>query len=221
MTAAPVRIGIIDSGVSGPLAAGLTAARSFIDDPDPEDSIGHGTRIAEVIAEQADDAALLSARVFGTDPVTKPAVVAEAVDWLTDQAARIISMSFGLTADRAVLAEACERAAQSGIILIASAPAQGAPCFPAAYGDVIAVTGDARCDKGEVSFLNGLAEFGTWCASPEQEGNTIVAGASVAAGHFSGLAGRWIADHPGATRDDLIAYFRSSARFAGPERRTW
>ncbi len=219
MSMVEISIGVIDSGVNGPLAKRLAAARSFTKDHATDDAVGHGTRVTELIAEQAGFAKLINARVFGPDALTQPVVVAKAIDWLIGQRVKLINMSFGLIADRHVLADACRRADRSGIIMIASAPAQGVACYPSSYERVIAVTGDARCRKGEVSQLGGTAQFGTWCASPEHEARPSISGASVAAAHFAGLAGRWLRENPAATRDELLAHFRATAGFRGPERR--
>ena len=219
MTGQSVRIGVIDSGVHDPLAGRVDRWRSFTGDSRLADTIGHGSRICELICEQSGDADLVVAKVFGNRPTTQPAIIAEAIDWLVAEQVALINMSFGLAADRPVLAEASARAGQAGIILVASAPAQGIPAYPAAYPDAIAVTGDARCGRGEISHLGAIAEFGTWCASPEQDPDTAISGASIAAAHFTGLAASWLVNHPGATRQEVVTHFLGEARFHGPERR--
>ena len=213
------RIGVIDSGLGEPLASRVHGWRSFVGDHCLADSIGHGTRICELINEQAGEAELVVAKVFGDRPTTQPAVIADALDWLVAEQVALINMSFGLAADRQVLAEACARAGEAGVILVASAPAQGTPSFPAAYPDVIAVTGDARCDRREISHLDTIAEFGTWCASPERDIDAAISGASIAAAHFTGLVACWLAHHPGRTRQEVVTQFMGEARFHGPERR--
>jgi subtilisin family serine protease len=227
----PIRIGIIDSGVREGGGLTLAAARRFsfaadggIDAaPELDDALGHGTAVTRIVAAAAPDAALLHAQAFGTSFQTAPALVAGALDWLAAESAALVTMSFGLAADRAVLRDACARASAAGIVLVAAAPAQGRPVYPAAYDGVIAVTGDARCGQGEVSDLRGIqADFGTWCASPEQGGgpeNASVVGASAAAAHFAGLAASVLARDPGAGRDGVLAHFRDRAVFTGPERR--
>lgn len=224
---APVRIGIIDSGVRGDAGLTLAAARRFFfavegkvaAASDVDDMLSHGTEVTRIVAAAASDAALVHAQVFGASFQTAPALVAAALDWLAEEGAALVTMSFGLAADRAVLREACSRASDADIVLVASAPAQGRPVFPAAYDGVIAVTGDARCRQGEVSDLQGVqADFGTWCASPEHGGGAI-AGASAAAAHFAGLAALVLARDPCAGRDGVLAHFRDHAAFTGPERR--
>lgn len=219
MTSKSISVGVIDSGISGPLASKAADSRSFSDEIGIEDNLGHGTRVTEIICQEAAEANLVIAKVFGSRPTTQPAIIAEALDWLAGQQISIINMSFGLTADRKPLAEACARAGAKGMLLVASAPAQGTPCYPAAYDSVISVTGDARCDAGVVSALDGIAQFGTWCASPEHDTGATISGASIAAAHFTGLAARWFAANPDATTDDLVSHLRRSASIRGPEHR--
>lgn len=216
-----LRIGILDSG-----AAAGTGRRFFeregeiADDDGLEDRLGHGTEVTRLIAAGAPDAELLHAQVFGARFTTTPALVAAGLSWLLTQGVALVNMSFGLRADREVLRRACADAAVQGVVLIAAAPAQGPPCFPAAYPGVVAVTGDARCGPGEVSDLQGRqAEFGTWCASPEQGGG-VIAGASVATAHFTGLAAAFLRGNSGASLQALTAEFRAAARHVGAERRS-
>ena len=125
-------------------------------------------------------------------------------------------MSLGLGHDREVLRRACGHAHGAGAVLIASAPARGGPVYPAAYDQVIAVTGDARCAPGEVSDLFGVqADFGTYGGDP----SGVRAGASIAAAHFTGLAAAYLAGHDTADADALKAHFRAQADYRGPERR--
>ena len=223
----PVRVGVIDSGVAAgpdlPVETGsrfTLAADGTVDVSDlTDDCLGHGTEVSRLICAAAPRAVLLQAQVFDHSFATSPALVAAGLDWLVDAGVGIVNMSFGLRADRPVLREACRRADERGVLLIASAPAQGEVCYPAGYPDIIAVTGDARCALGEVTDLQGQqADFGTWCASPEQGGGAVV-GASAAAAHFSGLAAAFLQERPDAGCDDLFAHFRSQAIQVGPERR--
>lgn len=223
----PIRIGILDSGVAPAFHHLIAGGARFNQDGQAleqrdqiGDHVGHGTFVTRLIAEMAPDATLLHAQVFGARFTSAPALVAAGLDWLNDQAVEIISMSFGMPHERAVMRDACERAIAEGRLLVAAAPAQGRPVYPAGWPGVIAVTGDARCKvKGETSDLLGQqADFGTWCASPEQGGGAI-AGSSVATAHFTGLIATYLAHHKNASYDDVVAAFRASATYVGPEQR--
>lgn len=222
-----LRVGILDSGVAAAAGLPLAAGRRFFErdgeiasDDGIEDRLGHGSEVTRLIAAGAPGSELIHAQVFGARFTTTPTVAAAGLRWLQSQEVVLVSMSFGLRADREVLRSACAEAAARGVLLIAAAPAQGTPCFPAAYPGVVAVTGDARCAPGEVSDLQGRqADFGTWCASPERGGG-VIAGASVATAHFSGLAAAYLKDHPGADLEALTAYYRAKAKHIGAERRS-
>lgn len=222
-----LRIGIVDSGVTAGAGLLIEAGRRFLPGPDGsvetaeglDDRLGHGTEVTRLIQAAAPAARLYHAQVFGPRFTTSPALVAAGLDWLRSQGVDLISMSFGLRAEREVLRAACAAAAEQGVLMIAAAPAQGPPCFPAGYPEVLAVTGDARCAQGEVSDLQGVqADFGTWCASPEQGGG-VIAGASVATAHFTGLAAGFLLQLPAADMAALRAHFQSAAVRHGPERR--
>ena len=228
---APIAVGIVDSGVRSDAGLRVAAARRFVrradgavsDAPPSDDSVGHGTEVARIVAAEAADADLLIAQAFDGSFRGAPDLVAAGIDWLVEAGARLVTLSFGLAADRPVLRAACEAAVGRHAILVASAPAQGPACYPAAYPGVIAVTGDARCAKRTVSDLQGgQADFGTWCASPEQRPENApapVVGASAAAAHFTGLAAVYLTAHSEAAMSDLMAHFRSAAVHVGPERR--
>jgi subtilisin family serine protease len=223
---APVRVGILDSGVrrdagltlAGTMRFSAGAGGEIQTDPGLEDATGHGTEVTRLIADAAPLAALIHAQVFAEGFAAAPALVAAGLDWLVEQSARIITMSFGLAADREVLERSCAAALKAGVVLVAAAPAQGPPCFPAAYEGVVAVTGDARCAPGEVADLEGVrADFGAWCASPERGGGAV-AGASAAAAHFTGLVARVMDGDPQAGLEIVLAHFRASPAFIGAER---
>ncbi|HRO15307.1 MAG TPA: subtilisin [Paracoccus sp. (in: a-proteobacteria)] len=193
-TRAPL-IGIVDSG--GP-AGRMSGARAFLADGGGQahpDRLGHGTAVAAVIGRAVPVASILHAQVFGDRPVTSADRVARAIRWLSPQC-DIVLLSLGLAADRTVLRDACADALDAGAILVASAPARGAPCWPAAYPGVIAATGDARCGWDELSLLPG-GVIGAWCASPEW-GGAGMGGASLAAARVAGhLAAGLDAARPG------------------------
>ncbi len=148
-----LRIGIVDSGVAAGAGLAVEACRCFLPGPDGKvetaeglnDRLGHGTEVTRLIHRAAPTAGLYHAKVFGPRFTTSPALVAAGLDWLLSKGVDLINMSFGLRAEREVLRTACAAAAAQGVLMIAAAPAQGAPCYPAAYPEVLAVTGDARC----------------------------------------------------------------------------
>ncbi len=173
------RVGIVDSGgPGGSLGSPLAGARRFFatqtgtvaSAPAVPDRLGHGTRVEAVLRRALPGVIPVHAQVFDDRPVTSAARVAAAVTWLVEEAGvRLICLSLGLPHDRQVLRDAVNSARATGAILVAAAPAQGVPCYPAAYPGVIAATGDARCGFDDISLLgtDSTPVVGAWCASPE------------------------------------------------------
>ena len=223
----PVRLGLLDSGVSQDLLPRLPASKAFsLDDqgqvqsaevlPDP---IQHGDPIARILLTAAPDIALYNAQVFTQAQATHPATIAAGLDWLIKQDVHIINMSFGLRQNRAVLREACASAIEAGIILVAAAPARGPAVYPAAYPGVLRVTGDARCGLTEFSHLaSEQADFGA-CPRSYQKPNpgAPVGGASFAVPHVSAALARYLA--AGGDARDYYNYLAGLAFYHGPERR--
>ena len=219
--------GLLDSGVDPTVAPAECPRRSFGADDNSDDGapdlLGHGTALARIILAGASPARLAIARIFTESFACTPAAAAAGLDWLVAEDARVVNMSFGLREDRAVLREACERAAAAGIILLGAAPARGSGVYPSSYGGVIRISGDARLQPGEISVLGGLqADFGA-CPRPMEadrmQGKPI-GGASFAVAHATGIALSFLAGNPGTGAADLSDYLTSIARFHGPERRT-
>ena len=206
-----ITVGLLDSGVEAALAAHLRASRVFVDQGAPH-SLGHGSAMARIILHHAPSAALLHAQVFGERQRTTPELVAAGLDWLRDEGARIVNMSFGLPHDRAVLRQAVTRAQAAGMILVAAAPARGAMVYPGAYAGMIRVSGDARCAPGEISALGGApADYG---GCPQDMGGRL-GGASLAAAHVTGLLARHLRETDRSPR----ALLDRLARCHGRERR--
>ena len=206
-----VKVGLLDSGVEPELAVHVSASRAFVDQGAAH-SLDHGTAIASIILHHAPSAALLHAQVFGERQRTTPELVAAGLDWLREERARIVNMSFGLRPDRAVLRRAVAAAQETGLILVASVPARGAVVFPGGYAGVIRVSGDARCAPGEISALRGdPADYG---ASPRDVSGRL-GGASFAAAHVTGL----LAQHLSETEREPRALLDRLARFYGREQR--
>jgi hypothetical protein len=215
-----IRIGIIDSGVSEELFPHVAASRRFdslSDTPSAlPDSVGHGDRLARLILQSCPEADLLIAQVFhdqGRSPVSR---IAAALDWLVEEGAQVINMSFGLAGSSVTLHEACRRAVARGALLIASAPAMGGTVFPAALPECLAVTGDARCAVDEIAWLGQVhADLGA-CpmlvpGQPEYGG-----GASFACARVSGMVAR-IISRENIPSSQVMEYLRQGAHYLGAE----
>jgi len=217
--AEPVRVGVVDSGWPLALQGRVDAARSFVDDGDAHDRVGHGSRTLMATAARAPQARFVVAQVFGDALRTDMATVARAVDWLVGEGVLLINLSLGVRQDHPPLRAACERAIASGCLLVAATPARGEPVFPAAYPGVIRVMGDARCGPGQHSAL-GLphADFGACVLPPD--GDRAHAGASLGSAHLSGRVAALLANGVARERAAVWQALIDSAAFHGPERRS-
>ena len=216
-------LGIVDSG--GPSASMEGACRfelcdsAVIRTEPTSDRLGHDSQVEAVVRRALPDISLRHAQVFGARPVTTAAQVAAAIEWLNALGVRVICLSLGLAEDRAPLRYACLTAAAHGIHVVAAAPVQGRPSYPARYAGVIAATGDARCDFDEISVrhsANGLL-FGAWCASPERTGKGA-GGASIGCARIAAHVVRVITQD-GASPVDPVAALATAATYRGREQR--
>ncbi len=225
-------VGVVDSGLSAAWVAPgvpgrVRALRAFWPDGEGRaahgqgvsDCLGHGSAVVDIVARLAPEATFCVAQVFHQRFTTTAAQVAAAIDWLVMQAVDVINLSLGLPGDRAVLAQACERALAAGVVLSAATPARGAAVYPAAYPGVWRMTGDARCVCiEEYAWLAGeQADFGA-CVRPPAGARTG-AGASMGCAHMTGHVVRTLSEHERMHPERLYALLRAGACHAGPERR--
>lgn len=223
MNGLPVKVGVLDTGCMDKVAARM-AFHADGDAPWPVVAPGdHGNRIAMIIRAACPQALLYDARALAQGFPGSAAQIVEALDWLVDQQVHIINMSIGLQQNRRILADAVHRASDQGILLVASAPALGAPVYPAAYADVLAVTGDARCDAGVFSTLashhvqagSQPLDFGAAPGGPHHRAHTRGLGASFACAHVSArLAQLWLASPAGT---DIVARLHQECTFRARE----
>lgn len=170
-TGAGVKLAIMDTGV-GPhpdlnVVGGFNAANPRKPN-EWQDSYGHGTHCAGIAAALdngfgvvgvAPDVRLYSVRVADKRQQIYDSYIIAGLQWCIDNGIQVVSMSFG-GPDPGVLGEACQAAADAGLILVAAAGNEyGAVCYPAAFSSVIAVSATDRDDQ-----------FGYFCNSgPEVE----------------------------------------------------
>ncbi len=113
-TLGSVKVAIIDSGIDAfhpELADRIDDAQSFVpDSPNPrQDSIGHGTFVAGLIAAQLNNGAgiagigfstrLLIAKVVRADGTISPEAEARAIRWAANSGARVINLSLAALRD--------------------------------------------------------------------------------------------------------------------------
>ena len=146
----------------------------------------------------APDAKLLSVRAFRggkKDPAQSTTLrLLKGIDWAFDAGAKIMNMSFTGPMDP-LLERVIKAAAGKGVIFIAAAGnngPKGAPVYPAAYPEVIAVTATDDKDRLYVKANRGdyisIAAPGVDIIAPALKGGyELSSGTSMAAAHVSGV----------------------------------
>lgn len=170
-----------------------------------EDTSGHGTSIAGIIAAKDNEKGIMginqnveiySARVLDDYNMAPISRVVEGIYWAIENNVNIISLSFGTSTDSAVLKKAIEDATNKGILIIAAAGNCGQNKkveYPAAYEEVMAVGAvDANgnvseyCSIGEE--LDILAPGDNIKSTGSFEGVMVSSGTSMAVPHVVGVA---------------------------------
>lgn len=216
----PIRVGLVDGRVSGLPPGALDGAASFGNGREESAqpvATAHGSNVAKLVLEECSAVRLICAQVFHGRLDAHVGSVVSAIDWLVEQGADVINMSFGTRTYSRALARACGDARDAGVLLVGAAPARGGPVFPAVLESCVGVSGDVRCLPAEVSWLGQPgADFG---AHPFLIRGSVSGGggASYAAARFSGLAGALLTQ--GLSVDALHNYLRHKARWRGREQR--
>ncbi len=154
ITALPVRVATIDSGVNPahphvkPIAGGV-----YITDEGTEscytDFLGHGTAVAGAIREKAAAAEIYAVKVFDRELRTSGNVLLRALDWCLDSKMDFVNLSLGtMNADyRSSFEERIARARELGVRIVAAYEMNGRPAFPGCLPDVAAVVLDPECRR--------------------------------------------------------------------------
>ena len=236
-SAAAVRICVVDSGIDAAhpdLAGAVVAQRDFVDrDADASDDAGHGTHVAGIAAARSangvgiagvSDAALLSAKVLDAAGAGTEFHLALALQWCVEQGARVVSMSLGTPERSPAIERAVRVATQNGVLLVAAAGntgRDGAPRYPAAYPEVLAVAALMPDGKPAPFSTSGpqvdLAAPGYAIVSTLPQGNYRgFNGTSMAAPFVSGAAALMLGARPDLTASDVAAILRATAWDLGP-----
>lgn len=214
-----VRVAVIDSGLDADFPGRVVARKVFVPGADP---LPHGGVVARVIARRGAAVDFLDAQVFGDRLGTSVTAVTHAIRWAVENKAAVINLSLGLQADRPALAQAVAAAVAAGVILVAPVPARGGPVYPAAYPDVVRVTGDARCEPDDFTWLGEPGVDLAACARPPEadQGGPAMGGASLAAAAVSGAVAAAVTQGVLPTRAALLSHLQARCRFTGRERKS-
>jgi len=202
-----VKVALIDSGIDYTEDINVYMRKNFIPGEDNvsvvyEDSCGHGTSVAGIIAAKDNDdgitginpnVELYSARVLDENNSAPISRVIEAIYWAIDNNVNILNISFGTSTNSEALHIAIQDAYNAGILIIAAAGNNGNIEYPAAYDEVIAVGSvDSKGDHSDFSATGEKLEL----VAPGEDivstgdfgGVSVSCGTSMAAPHVVGVA---------------------------------
>ena len=214
------------------------------DDADPMDTNGHGTHVAGTIGARGNNnigvtgvgwnASLMSLKVIGTGT---NADVARAIDYATDNGARITNNSYGYAGNSVggsnAISNAIGRAKDAGVLYVVAAgnSRSGTPAsnmdgnfnsWPAEYSKVHdnVITVAATDSDGSFASYSHWGDESVQIAAPgtqigstyTQDGYVYLSGTSMAAPHVSGAAALLWAERPELSYLDIKDAILQSAR---------
>jgi subtilisin len=206
-----VKVAVLDTGIDyghEDLDGNYRGGYDFVfDDADPFDDSynSHGTHVAGIIAAEEDgfgvigvapEADLFAIKVLDGAGFGLEEWLIAGIEWAVQNGIEIINLSIE-GPDAQGLRDACDRAYEAGVLLVAAggtSPIAGGPVrYPAAYASVIAVTGTDPSDlPGYFSPMGEeleLAAPGVDVLSTTAGGDyAVLSGTSQAAPHVAGVA---------------------------------
>jgi len=206
-TADPVKVGIIDTGISNKhpdllanVKGGVNTINSF---KNWNDDNGHGSHVAGIVAALNNTIGvvgvgsavdLYAIKVLDANGSGFLSDVIEGIQWATVNGMQVINMSLGTGSDIQSFHDAVIAAKNAGVVVVAAAGnSGGSVIFPAAYSEAIAVS---ATDKNNViaSFSSrgleidlaapGVSIYSTY----KRTGYATLSGTSMAAPHVAGSA---------------------------------
>ena len=240
-----ITVAIVDSGVDADhldlVGAIHPSSYNFVDtNSEVFDDLGHGTRIAGIIAAQANNAEGIAGIAFGVqvlsldvvDPsgVLTSARTISAINYAVAQGASVINLSLSFFAYSQLLQETCDAASQSAVLIASSGNEnQGdTPVYPASFASVLGV-GATRLgtdDRASFSNFNGNNQSLVDLVAPGVNIYTTVpgsgydenftSGTSYASTIVSGVAGLLYSRYPTQTPQGIVNHLLLTARPIAP-----
>lgn len=212
VTGTGVTVAVVDTGVNttGDLAGQVLHSEDFTSEQNNQDSYGHGTFVAGLIAGTgaassgavkgvAPAAKIVSLKIAGADGTTDVTRVLEALEWVVDfkdaYGIRVVNLSLGFDSQQSYLVDpldfAVERVWNAGIVVVAAAGnGNNVPGSITAPGnDPLVITVGSSNDKTTVALTDDkLATFSS--VGPTTDGITkpelLAPGRSVVSSRSSG-----------------------------------
>lgn len=166
LTGRGVKVALVDSGINahhshvGWVAGGVTVHLDHEGRPTfadgYQDRLGHGTAAAGIIRLRAPEAHLYAVKIFEARLTAKIETVVAALEWAIDEGTKVVNLSLGTdnAVHRPLLEQVCQKAADQGIIIVASGE-EARLHYPAALSMVIGVAMDPDYPPGHFSYKEG------------------------------------------------------------------
>ena len=201
--------------------SGLTRLAVLDGDPDATGTAAgaHAHAVSAAIRYHCPHIELRHFPVFSGALRCKKTTVLEQLQAAICSDAKGLHCSFGFSSSDFATETLFRSAVQNFTWIVASAPARGAPVFPAAYADIISASGDARCTADQHSYLNTDSVDFAACPLPPQTIDPALAGASIAAARISGMIAA-IMSRGAASREQMLKQLITGAAYTGAERKT-
>jgi subtilisin family serine protease len=241
-----ILVAVIDSGVEPThpeLSAALDAPNSFNfveNNTNVYDDIGHGTRVAGIIAARQGNAEGIAGVAFGcrflsldvadSSGVLTSARVQSAINHAVSHGARIVNMSFRLGGYSQAVKDACDAADSAGVMLIAAAGNENQgdyKVYPASYDPVLGVAAlmDDGTSRALWSNYNGAQRDLVDLAAPGltvfttipgwQYNGILGSGTSFAAPMVSGVAALLMTENPSQSTRAIRYHLTDTAQPLG------
>jgi subtilisin len=234
-----VKVAVIDTGIDydhPDLSANYYGGHDFVnDDVDPMDDNGHGTHCAGIVAALdngigvigvAPEAHLYAIKVLDSGGSGYLSDVVAGIEWAIENHVQIISMSFGSNSQSQAMQDACNKAYNDGLLLVAAAGNDYSSWggwwemdtvdYPARYDTIIAVGAtDKNNNKASWSSTGPTLEL----ASPGvsiystywNNSYKTISGTSMACPHVAGVAALVWAGEPGLSNAQVRTRLRETA----------
>ena len=193
----------------------------FANSNDISDPNGHGSEVGGVAGAATDNSAgvagmcwncrLMFVNAMQASFVANYSDVAAAVQYAASNGAQVINLSLGGYADSAVLRDAVREAAITALLVGgAGNDDSGAPFYPAAYPEVLAVAATDNTDQKAV-----FSNYGAWVdvSAPGKDIRTTTVGGGYATGGGTSLAAPFVSGLAGLIRSQQPAWTPEQVRW--------
>jgi subtilisin len=228
-----IKVCVIDTGIDynhEDLSQNYKGGYNFVNNTsNPMDDHGHGTHVSGTIAALdnnigvigvAPEAYIYATKVLDKNGSGSYSNVIAGIQWAIDNKMQVISMSLGGSGFSQTMKDACDKAYNSGIVIVAAAGNSGSNSdtigYPAKFDSVIAI-GATDSSDNRASFSSvgpslelsapGVSTLSTvpkgTCSMCDPSGYRSANGTSMATPHVSGTVALILKAHPNKTNAEI------------------